>query len=177
MEEVKNEIKIQELKMQELKICHCGFPQDNHYFVHEFLENTNVVIDSIQRFSLDATTYPLKKAERCSYPNCKIEAKLHSPIDFDPNWTQEKKDELRDKYKCILEHMYKPEEYLYREIRFVVPENSTCCYKNCRVLLKDHKSIMTHHFHTLVHIDNLKEIDKVFVEDGDDEDRKIVWKN
>lgn len=157
-------------------ICHCGFTEDNHYFRHDFVNNTTIRIDTIQRFSLDALTFPLKKGEKCSYQDCKIEAKLHSPIDFDPNWSQEKKDKIREEYKCIIEHIYKPEEFYYREIKFVVPETAICCYKNCRVKLSQHKSIMTHHFHTLVNIENLKNIDKVFVDDGDDEDRKIIWK-
>ena len=162
--------------MSEFNICHCGFPENNHYFRHDYTDNTTITMDSIQRFSLDAVTFPLKKGQRCSYPDCKVDPKLHSPIDFDPTWNQEKKDKVREEYKCILEHTYKDEEYLYREIRFVVPQDATCCYKNCRVKLEEHKDIMTHHFHTYVVIDNLKDIDKVYIEDGDDEDRKIIWK-
>lgn len=166
-------------------ICHCGYTEDNHNFRHSFEGKIKVRKDTIERFTVNALEYPLTTGEKCSFPECKTEPFGHSPVFVDVNLPMEEKEKLREKYRYLVEHVYSPIEYKYRNIRLILSEESTCNHIEydkddnfvyCGKKLKDHKGNTTHHFTTYVHIDNLSEKDKVYIEDGDDEDRKIIWK-
>lgn len=159
----------------EFKICHCGYKNDEHYFQHDYIDKIKVYQDTIQRFTIDAKNYPTKKGQKCQVKDCNSNSKIHSPIDFDITWNQEEKNKMREKYKCIIEHKYYPENYNYKEINFALPETSICNYKNCREELKNHRNISTHHFHTYLNILNLDSKDIVRVFDPEDEDIKIIW--
>jgi hypothetical protein len=155
-------------------VCHCGYTKDDHYFKHEYQELVKVQRDKIERYLINALDYPITVSKKCGYNECKAEAKVHAPEPIDPSLPQEERDKLREKYKCLLEHVYNPVDNVYRNIRFILPEDSVC--NKCGKKLSDHRKEMTHHFHTFVHIENLSPNDKVYIEDPEDEDRKIVYK-
>lgn len=137
-------------------ICHCGNTQDNHYFRHAFEKCCLVVCEKhndIENFILNADNYPVKTGEKCSIPNCTGKINIHETI--------------------LLNHKYIPISYNYREIKFSIPKDAKCHYKNCKKL-SEHSNVMTHHFTTKVTILNKKDNDIVSLFDKDDEDIKIL---
>lgn len=137
-------------------ICHCGNTEDNHYFRHPFKKCCLVVSetqDGLEKFTLNADDFPVKKAEKCSTPNCTGKISIHETI--------------------LLNHKYTPVSYEYREVKFTLPKGTRCHYQNCKTL-EEHSSVMTHHFTTKVILLNKKEDDIISLVDKDDEDIKII---
>jgi len=135
--------------------CHCGYPRHNHNFRHEISEIKvyRVKNQSEERFSVDAKMFPLCKATRCAKGGCNGVIGIHGTT--------------------VLEHKYIPVEYSYRNIRMVLPVDSIC--NKCKIVISKHNSVMTHHFTTNVIIENLRDNDKIFIIDPEDEDRKIIF--
>ena len=168
-----------------IKVCHCGFGEDNHYFRHDYENKVKIKKDSIERYTINAHDYPISKGVKCGFQDCKAEAFGHSPIHIDMTLSQDEREKLREKYRYLIEHVYSPVEYEYRNINFVLPQDSICNhieydkegnFVRCSLSLENHRKVLTHHFTTYIHIDNLNEKDKVNIQDEEDEDRKIIWK-
>lgn len=132
-------------------ICsQCGHPENPHNFRHKFTKTNFGRIGST--FCLDALSFTLKRNSKCSVPNCNALKSLHQTK--------------------ILDHVYTPIDYEYREIKFSVPEQTIC--KKCSFSLKEHQNVMTHSFTIGVNISNLGENDKILPFYTEDEDRKIL---
>jgi hypothetical protein len=146
--------------MSSFYICHCGNTIDNHYFRHEYKHTAIVDLTECKEtvFTIDAKDFPSKTKHKCSKTNCVSEQALHN--------------------SQIIEHVYEPVEYNYREINFSIPEDTRCNYnlegKRCYCKLKDHEKILTHYFHTKVVILNRQDTDIINIVDADDEDKKII---
>jgi len=140
-------------------ICHCGNTVDNHNFRHPFQKLAQVTYDidgdCNEFYVLNALDFPIKTGTRCSRANCSASVSIHGTD--------------------IIQHPYDPQTYPYREILFSLPEEAQCHHPECKQL-RDHGSVMTHHFTTKVVIENLQESDVVKIINPEDEDIKIIWK-
>lgn len=104
-------------------------------------------------FTLDVSQFPLKKAVKCSVPQCTGMATHHNTV--------------------ILPHKYIPVEYEYREIKFMLPKDATCLV--CKKDIMNHKDALTHHFKTEIVFQNKNENDKISVVAPENQDLKIVF--
>lgn len=138
-----------------LVICHCGNSPEKHNFRHKF-EPCCTVEKRGEIFYLDANKFPEKTKERCSVENCTYSRSLHLP-DF-------------------VKHEYSPVSTSFREIRFVLPQNTTCLFKDCKKTVEQHSNSVGFHPITVkIVIENKRDTDRVIIEDGIDRDNKVIW--
>jgi hypothetical protein len=140
-------------------ICHCGNTIDNHNFRHVY-ENVGKVSRELddngnEYYVLDSAKYREKVKQKCARPNCTGDIGIHGTL--------------------LLDHVFEPVLYKYREINFTIPLDSQCIYPVCKYSCKDHGKVMTHHFTTSVKIEGRQENDVVKINHPEDEDIKIKW--
>ena len=149
-----------EEKPDNIYICWCGNTADHHNFRHAYTKTAKVIkkIKSatgkdIEEYKVFAAGFPEKTDVKCGYPQCSFPANLHTTANYS--------------------HPYQPENIVYRDIKFVMPENAIC--NICDMELSFHESL-SHHFTTSVKIMNKSDHDKVSIIHPEDEDIRIVWK-
>lgn len=108
-------------------ICHCGFPENNHYFKHKY-ENLIKVERKDNSFLIDVNDYPVKTTIVCGIPQCKMQKSLHKLL-----FTKELDNETK------VTHEFTPEEKKFREINFMIPEDAIC--HSCNSTLSQHREI------------------------------------
>jgi hypothetical protein len=156
-----------------ISICHCGNVETNHEFKHAFTAVDTCIIsktDNITTIRMDANNFPVKTKEKCSVANCNLPQKLHNYKINTPNLFIKKPTE----YTILGEHEYIPQILFYREIKLTIPDDIQC--NTCKLTLKTHKNIEkeNHNFRIKVEVLNIKNTDKIFITDRDDE-QKIDW--
>lgn len=140
-------------------LCYCGAAEQPHNYRHAYRPTVRVRRQN-NEFTIDAADYPDKIGLRCSVPQCRGAKSLHNTT--------------------IIPHDYAEEQYVYREIRMILPPD-TICIKNkgdriCGLTLAEHKKELTHIFTTKVTVMNSTVEDKISILDPNDEDTKINWK-
>ena len=135
--------------------CNCGYPRHNHNFRHQISEIKvyRTKNHNEEFFKLDATSFPLSKSTKCSKEGCNGVIGIHNT----PG----------------LEHHYIPIEYNYRNIKLVLPLDSTC--NKCKITIDKHNTVMTHLFTTKIFVDNTGDNDKIFIINPIDDDKKIYY--
>jgi len=135
--------------------CLCGHPKDNHNFRHTISEIPvqRLKKQDTESFTVDANIYPVCKSTKCGKEACNGVIGIHNT----PG----------------LEHSYIPVEYTYRNVKVVLPSDTSC--NKCGVKIDKHNTVMTHHFTTKVDIQNREANDKIFIMIPEDEDRKVIW--
>lgn len=140
--------------MTTFHICHCGNINYPHNFRHSFeglIEVSRVKDEFGDVYSFDSDKYPVVIKKKCSKDDCNYSKPIHG--------------------SSVLPHEYVETEVKYREIKFTVPPDTQC--RICKILLKEHHKVETHHFKTKVIF--RKEKDDIIKIVHRDNDRKIIW--
>lgn len=138
-------------------ICHCGNTANPNNFRHQFqalIEVSREKDDLGDLYKLDTTNYPIHTKKKCGNPAfqpCNYSKPIHG--------------------SSVLPHEYIESENKYREIKFTLPPDTEC--RNCKIELKEHHKVETHHFTTKVILNREKD-DIVKIVHKDNE-RKILW--
>jgi hypothetical protein len=175
-------------------VCYCGNISENHNFRHIFTSTSKIIrcIDgNNEYFTLNVLDFPLKTKEQCSFENCVASKELHDTVVLKYKYRDQ------DGIEKEQSHTYTPKQTSFREVKFVLPEDSKCMkiqseLKNkrddissrteiineldsqiCKIPLKNHSKIQTHRFSINLKIENRAEKDCIYIQDPDDEDRKI----
>ena len=109
------------MNSQELPICFCGYPQNDHNFRHEYRQCTKVELvyeASIPCFTLNALDFPLKDEERCSVPECNKGSFMHK--------------------EPYIQHPFQPKKMEWREVNFQIPPTTLC--GKCGAEMPKHRS-------------------------------------
>lgn len=153
-------------------ICWCGNTQDDHNFKHEYDPCIEVHKTDGNAFSFSALSFPVKKEERCSVRYCTATKWVHRK-------PSNRVSEIINPV-TIIDHEFDPVPYMYREIKFSVPEGTHCIHKNskgelCGIPISTHSRLLPdHHFTIKVLIKDIDEKDKVKITYRKDEDLKIT---
>jgi len=146
-----------EICYEKFDICHCGNVDKPHYFRHPYQRVTTVCrirCRDSSAYRLLAGDFPVQDGTRCIAGNCVALPAVHNTP--------------------TLPHMYVPQAYTYREVKFTLPLNAVCT--NCHQELKDHKEgHQSHIFSVKLDIIGLNDTDVVTIVHPDDEDIKVRW--
>jgi len=137
----------------ELKICHCGYPQLNHPFRHNYQPFTIYKNVEENFYNLDAHSFIEYENKVCSVSNCKYSKSIHN--------------------SPVVNHDFTEKVIKYRKINFTVPEDAVCYKKDCNISLNNHKNVLTHSFTIKLEILNKDGNDIIQVIHPKDEDIKI----
>jgi hypothetical protein len=145
----------------EIRICHCGYTENNHNFRHEFKHVETVIFDG-EKFVINADSFPVVEEAKCSVEQCG------------------KKKNLHGKFGIIL-HDYTEGKFTSRNINFAVPENTQCVLCDYRLSKKKHPEttqtgldkVDMHSFTVKIDVKNKQKTDNVFIVDSIDDDRQV----
>ena len=158
-----------------VKICKCGFPKDNHHFVHPFEEVVDVCYTPDYSV-VDLSKLESIKGERCGYSQCNFSKLLHG------------KEAVCEKWESIggnrKMHEYVPETFSYKKFTYALPPISVCkiCKKNIlkhnnieRYSSNDDGCYSNHVFTTDISFLGRQKEDKISVVHPEDDDNKIAF--
>jgi len=143
-------------------ICNCGHTINDHNFRHPFKDDVKVQVKykkGKQVYIVDALDYPENVGIKCSYNQCSLLESLHQSL----------VDALAEEKM----HPFTPVQYKYRNINLVLPKNALCHTCTDNVTLEQHIKLTeidtntqnSHHFSTIVVVENKDTNDKVFLSD------------
>jgi hypothetical protein len=134
-------------------VCYCGNTENNHNFRHSF-QSTALVKKTRNGFVLDSKSFPsFLERKKCIVEQCGASMLLHDGE--------------------IIKHEFKPSDYTYRKIVFVLPDDTIC--NVCRNILSNHSSETTHYFTTKIELENRNPKDRVSILHPEDDEIVVVW--
>jgi len=111
-------------------LCHCGFPENNHHFKHEF--EGKIKVEKKECFVIDANRFPIEHKIICSFPQCKLSQKIHDSL-----YTPEELEIINQNGKIT--HEFQPQTIKERKLSFMVPLEAKCL--SCNKTLETHDKV------------------------------------